>query len=129
MNDSLPQVTDAELAVLEFLWRAELATKREISAALYPPGNDSSVATVQKLLQRLEAKGYVTRDRSGIAHVFTPTLPKNDFVSRQLEMTARKLSSGSLAPLVMHLVEGNRLTKQERLKLRSLLDADLGTSS
>ena len=125
MSDPLPQVTDAEFAVLEFLWQSQAATKREISDALYPTGGDSAVATVQKLLQRLEAKGYVARDRSGMAHVFAPTLPKDEFVGRQLERTASRLSGGSLAPLVMHLVEGNRLTKRERSKLRSLLDADL----
>jgi len=124
MRDALRQVTDAEFSVLEFLWQAESATKREITNALYPAGRDSDVATVQKLLQRLENKGHVTRDRSEMTHIFAPMFPKHEFVGQQLEMMARRLSSGSLAPLVMHVVEGQRLTKQERKKLRALLDAE-----
>ena len=78
----------------------------------------------QKLLQRLEAKGHITRDRGSVAHVFSAAAGKNEFVGRQLEAVADKLSGGSLAPLVMHLIEGRRLTKRERNKLRALLDEE-----
>jgi len=122
MNSSQP-VTDAEFAVLEFLWQAGSATKRDLIAALYPRGAESDVATVQKLLERLEAKGHVTRDRSELAHVFTSVTRKNEFVGEQLARMAQKLSGGALAPLVMHLVESKKLTKRERDKLRSLLDS------
>ena len=126
MRDALRQVTDAEFTVLQFLWQAESATKREITNALYPAGTASDVATVQKLLQRLENKGYVTRDRSGMTHIFAAQFPKHEFIGLQLESMARRFSGGSLAPLVMHLVEGQRLTKGERKKLRALLDEDSG---
>lgn len=124
MRESTSSVTEAELSVLEFLWESGPSTKRAIADALYPLQRDSDVATVQKLLQRLEAKGHVVRDRSAMAHVFSTAVPKDDFVGDQLEAIAEKLSGGSLAPLVMHLVEGRRLTKQERSKLRALLDEE-----
>ena len=115
-------VTDAELAILEFLWVSGPSSKRQIAGALYSTGTDSDYSTVQKLLQRLEAKGHVTRDRSVTAHIFAAALPKTEFVGRQLEVVADKLSGGSLAPLVLHLVEGKRLSKRERDKIRKLLD-------
>jgi predicted transcriptional regulator len=124
MRDTRKPVTEAELSILEFLWSAGPSTKRAIANSLYPKQKDSDVATVQKLLQRLEAKGHVVRDRSAIAHVFSPAAVKNEFVGRQLEAFADKLSGGSLAPLVMHLVEGQRLTMQERNRLRALLDEE-----
>ncbi|MBP87700.1 MAG: transcriptional regulator [Planctomycetaceae bacterium] len=124
MRDPRQSVTETELSILEFLWDTGPSTKRAIADALYPAQRDSDVATVQKLLQRLEAKGHVARDRSLMAHVFSAAAPKNEFVGRQLEAFAEKLSGGSLAPLVMHLVEGRRLTKRERNKLRALLDEE-----
>ena len=124
MRDTRQSVTQAELSILEFLWSAGSSTKREIVDALYPAQRDSDIATVQKLLQRLEAKGHVVRDRSKVAHVFSAAALKNEFVGRQLEAVADKLSGGSLAPLVMHLVEGRRLTKRERDKLRALLNEE-----
>ena len=124
MGESTQSVTKAELSILEFLWDSGPSTKRELAQALYPAGRNSDVATVHKLLQRLEVKGHVVRDRSAMAHVFLTAAPKNEFVGGQLEALAEKLSGGSLGPLVMYLVEGRRLTNQERCKLRRLLDEE-----
>ena len=124
MRKSRQPVTEAELSILEFLWNAGPSTKRTIAEALYPAQRDSDVATVHKLLERLEAKGHVTRDRSSLAHIFAAAASKQEFVGKALEAVADKLSGGSLAPLVMYLVEGRRLTKRERDKLRVLLDEE-----
>ncbi len=122
MSHDLPNVTETELAVLEFLWQAGTATKREIVAELYPRQADSDFATVHKLLQRLEAKGHIERDRDSFAHVFRTTRNREDFVGQQLEAVAEKLSGGSLTPLLIHLVEKRRLSKAERERIRQLLD-------
>jgi predicted transcriptional regulator len=67
----MPQnVTDAELAILQALWEYGPATIRQLTDRLYPGGRSSDFATVQKLLERLEAKECVHRDRSGAAQVF-----------------------------------------------------------
>ena len=54
-------VTDAELDVLRALWDDGKATIRVLTDRLYPSGGTSEYATVQKLLERLEAKGHVAR--------------------------------------------------------------------
>ena len=64
MADPAADVTDAELAVLRHLWDHGTATRRQITDALYPDGGPAHYTTVQKLLERLEAKGYV-RSRAG----------------------------------------------------------------
>src|SRR5437764_1439971 len=63
-------VTDAELDVLTALWDAGPATIRKLTDRLYPAGSVAQYATVQKLLERLESKGYIRRDRSASVHVF-----------------------------------------------------------
>ena len=56
-------VTETELAILQILWERRRATRRQITDVLYPGGDDAHYATVQKLLERLEAKGYVGHER------------------------------------------------------------------
>ena len=114
-------VTDAELSVLEFLWQSGPVAKKHIVQGLYPSETESDRATVQKLLERLEAKGYVTRDRGRHAHVFAAGLTRTEFAGEQLEAVARKVSGGSLFPLVLHLVEGKGLSVRERAQLREIL--------
>ena len=49
-------VTEFELSVLEVLWEQGKATTREITESVYGGFTTTRYATVQKLLERLEAK-------------------------------------------------------------------------
>lgn len=115
-------VTDAELSVLEVIWQTGPATIRQISDRLYPGGGTSHYATVQKLLERLEAKGFVRRHRTGTAHHFEAQIDRAGLIGRRLEDVADKLCGGSLAPLLTHLVRARKLSKDERLELRQLIE-------
>jgi BlaI family penicillinase repressor len=115
-------VADAELGVLRWLWERGPATIRQIADDLYEPGSVAHYATVQKLLERLEAKGYVARDRGGWAHVFRAEVGRDQLIAQRLQATADKLCNGSLVPLMTHLIRSRKLTAQERRELRALLD-------
>jgi predicted transcriptional regulator len=113
--------TDAELAVLKVLWSGDGMSARSIAERLYPGGSASDIATVQKLVSRLEDKNLVTRERKPPAHLFRAAISHEQFAGEQLEAMAEKLSDGSLAPFVMHLVNSRGLTKREREEIRKLL--------
>lgn len=115
-------VTDAELSVLQALWDGGPATIRQLTAAVYPGGGPAHYATVQKLLDRLEAKGCVGRRRGGSAHTFTAAVGRDELIGRRLEEVADKLCGGSLTPLLTHLVRARRLSARERQELRSLIN-------
>jgi predicted transcriptional regulator len=123
MNQESTPVTDAELAVLEALWEHGPATIRALTSRLYPRGSASDYATVQKLLERLEDKGCVARDRSAFAHCFAATVAREHLIGQQLESVAHKLCEGSLTPLLLHLVQATPLTSAQRAELRRMLDA------
>jgi predicted transcriptional regulator len=114
-------VTDAELALMHLLWDGGPMTIRQLTDALYPGGGQSQYATVQKLLERLEDKDYVLRDRRTNIHVFSATVDRDGLIGRRLQSIADKLCDGSLAPILTHLVKGN-LSAKERLSLRKLID-------
>jgi predicted transcriptional regulator len=115
-------VTDAELAILQVLWGRGTATIRQLTDELYPDGSTSQYATVQKLLERLEAKGCVHRERRATAHVFAADIERGELIDRRLEEVAAKLCGGSLTPLLTHLVRAKALSTQERQELRQLID-------
>jgi BlaI family transcriptional regulator, penicillinase repressor len=115
-------VTETELALLQILWEGGPATIRHLTDVLYPGGGTAQYATVQKLLDRLEAKGYVRRDRTPPAHTFTAALTRDDLVGRRLQDMAEKLCGGSLTPLLTHLVRSKGLTSRQRQELRDLID-------
>jgi predicted transcriptional regulator len=115
-------VTETELAVLQVLWGQGPATIRQITDLLYPEGGAAHYATVQKLLDRLELKGFVTRDRTPPAHAFAAAVGREDLIGRRLQAVAEQLCGGSLTPLLTHLVKAKRLSARERQDLRDLID-------
>src|SRR5579883_3382413 len=97
-------VTDTELAILQQLWEEGPATIRRLTDVLYPSGGTAHYATVQKLLERLESKRFVRRQRRAGAHVFEAAVGRDELIGRRLEDVAEKLCGGSLTRLLTHLV-------------------------
>jgi predicted transcriptional regulator len=117
-----PDVTETELAVLEGLWEMGPSSVRQLVERLYPGGGPSAPATVQKLLERLEAKTFVTRDRTGGTHQFAAAVDRSTLISARLRYVAEELCDGSLASLLTHLVQTESLSQQERQALRDLVE-------
>ena len=117
-------VTEAELAVMQRLWDAGRASIRQIADALYgPDAGAAQYATVQKQLERLEAKGFVARDRSLYVHVFSPTIDRDELIGRRIRAMAEKLCGGSLVPILSHLARSKGLSQKERQALREIIEA------
>jgi predicted transcriptional regulator len=114
--------TEAEQAVLEVLWSKDMATIRHLTDELYPNGTASNFSTVQKLLERLEGKGFVERERRGSANWFRPLVDRQELIGRRLSAVAESLCDGSLTPLLQHLVEAHDLTSQDRESLQMLIE-------
>jgi len=122
MPKSHINVTEAELAVLEVIWESGASTIRQITDAIYEAGTTSEYATVQKLLDRLQAKGCVSKSKRSHAHTFGARVSREDLIGTGLETLAEKLCGGSLTPLLIHLTDNAKLSAEERAQLRELID-------
>ena len=114
-------ITDTELDLLKVLWGHQPLTARAIAGRLYGEENSSVIGTVQKLIQRLEEKELVVRDRREAVHRFSTLVTREEVAGMQLQVLAEKLSDGSLSPFIMHLVQAEHLSKKEKEALRRLL--------
>jgi predicted transcriptional regulator len=115
-------ITKTELALLQVLWEGGPATIRHLTSVLYGDVSASNYATVQKLLERLEGKKYVKRDRTASVHVFSAAVQRDDLIGRRLESVAEQLCGGSWTPLLTHLVQAEKLSAEDRQSLRALID-------
>jgi predicted transcriptional regulator len=115
-------LANAELAVMDLLWQNDRMTARQIRERLYPDATKAQHGTVQRLLQRLEDKGYVERDRTIAVHFFSAVISRQTYAGQQLESLANKLTAGSIAPLITHLVEEKRISRSEIKRIRAILD-------
>ncbi len=117
-----PPLANAELAIMDLLWDRERMTARQIRERLYPDETRAQHGTVQRLLQRLEDKGYIHRDRTLSVHFFSPAIDRHTYAGNQLESLASRLTGGSFAPLITHLIEGNKMSPEEIEQIRIILE-------
>ncbi|MHC5024680.1 MAG: BlaI/MecI/CopY family transcriptional regulator [Planctomycetota bacterium] len=121
-----PPLANAELAVMDLLWDDDRLTARHIREQLYPGETRAQHGTVQRLLQRLEDKGFVERDRDLPVHLFSALISREAYACSQLESLADKLTGGSLAPLITHLMEQKKISRAELKRLRQILSGRSG---
>ncbi len=107
---------------MDLLWQDDRLTARDIRERLYPDATRAQHGTVQRLLQRLEDKGYVDRDRGLSVHFFSAAISRRTYAAAQLESLAAKLTAGSIAPLITHLVEERKISRDEIDRIRAILD-------
>ena len=112
----------AELAIMKLLWQRKSMTAREILEEIYPDASRSQHGTVQRLLQRLEDKGFVDRDRRAPIQQFGPLISQEAYLGAELESLADQLTGGSLAPLITLLIEEKKLSRAEIKRLKQLVE-------
>lgn len=116
------EITEYELHLLNELWERPSATVPELTEAVYGNTTPALLATVRKLLDRLEEKGAVTRDRTKWPHHYIAAMKREELAGNRLQATADELYDGDLAPLLTNLVRSEKLTAEDRANLRKLLD-------
>ncbi len=117
----LPNVSDAELALLKELWDEGPATPAELHVRLNSRGEERAYTTVQTLLHRLFDKGWVTRRAEGQARRYAAKRGRDELLAGQLDALAQRVCDGMASPLMQTLVRGG-LKSGEIDELRKLLD-------
>ena len=124
-----PTLPDSELEVLRVLWRRGSATARQVWSDLNAR-TKWTYATVNTLLQRLEAKELADCDKRKMSYVYAPRIDRQEVVTKRVDHLIDKLYDGKGGPLVMHLLQSQQLSREEVTEIRSLLeDADAGPQS
>jgi len=119
----LPSVSPAETEILRLVWKLKEATVKDICNKL-PAKRKIAYATVQTLLRRLEAKGYLKHKIKGKAHVFFPVVESKHVVKRSINDFIERLFGGDPIPLVQYLAEHGKIDADDIEKLKKLIDKD-----
>lgn len=112
--------TEAELSLLNILWKIGPATVRQIHETVSLTQH-TGYTTVLKILQIMHDKALVVRDESNRAHVYSAAESQGNTQSSLLRDLATKAFGGSTSKLVMRALDENT-SKQEIEDIRELLN-------
>jgi predicted transcriptional regulator len=116
---ALPLPTDAELDILNVLWRLGPATVREVHEAL---GKDSGYTTTLKQMQLMAEKGLVRRSERFRSHVYEAAEPKEQTQRQIAGDLLKRAFNGSAKSLLLGALSAQRATDVELKEIRRLLD-------
>jgi predicted transcriptional regulator len=116
---ALPLPTDAELDILNVLWRLGPATVREVHEAL---GKDSGYTTTLKQMQLMTDKGLVTRSERFRSHVYEAAEPKEQTQKQIAGDLLKRAFDGSAKSLLLGALSAQRATDAELNEIRHMLD-------
>ncbi len=120
-NKKLPRPTDAELAILGVLWQRGPSTVRQVLDVLNAE-KPTGYTTVLKLLQIMTEKGLVTRDESRRTHLYQPRIPAEGTQRQLVADLLERAFEGSAEKLVMQALSTTKVSPEELVKIRAMLD-------
>lgn len=112
--------TEAELTLLNVLWKVGPATVRQIHETVSEK-QKTGYTTVLKILQIMHEKSLVIRDESNRAHVYAAANSETQTQSSLIKDLILKAFGGSTSKLVMRAIDEST-SQQEIEDIRELLN-------
>lgn len=112
--------TEAELSLLNVLWKMGPATVRQIHEAV-SESQKTGYTTVLKILQIMHEKALVTRDETNRAHIYSAAYSEDHTQSSLVKDLIMKAFGGSTSKLVMRAI-GDSTSQKDIDDIRQLLN-------
>ena len=111
---------ELELEVLKVIWEIQPCTVQEVADVL-GERRGSARTTVLTVMQRLRAKGYLTRRKREGVYRYSPTEERRTVIARLIARFVTDVLDGSALPFVAYLAESRGLTEEEAAALRGIV--------
>ena len=115
----IPLPTDAELDILNALWRLGPATVREVHESL---GKDSGYTTTLKQMQLMTDKGLLKRSERFRSHVYEAAEPKEQTQKQIAGDLLKRAFDGSATSMLLGALSAQRASDAELKEIRRMLD-------
>jgi predicted transcriptional regulator len=122
MRTPHPTLTPQELSIMKVVWRLDKATVRDVYEALREQ-RTVAYTTVMTMMRILEEKGYLKKTPVDRAYVYRPARPRQQVVGAMVRDFVDRVFDGAAGSLLLHLAKDGRLTKDERQRIKKLIDA------
>src|SRR5271166_6896317 len=117
-----PILTEAELRLMEVLWKNGRATVAETTEALKE--HKLAYSTVLTTLRILEQKGYVKHTEAGRAYLYEPIVERDTASRRAVQQVLKRFFNDSPALLALRLLEDENIDGDELDRLRRQIHAE-----
>ena len=112
-------LTEAELRIMEVLWRKGSATVQQVLDWLSSPLAYNSVLTTMRILER---KGHVKHVKDGRAHLYRPIIGREEATRSEIQHLVSRFFRNSHEALVLNILQDENIDTGELKRLREMVD-------
>ncbi|MEP6963003.1 MAG: BlaI/MecI/CopY family transcriptional regulator, partial [Acidobacteriota bacterium] len=105
-------LTGQELEIMKVVWKLGPATVRQVYEAMLEQ-RKIAYTTVMTMMNILETKGFLKKRSGDKAFVYTPSKPEKTVIRAMVRDFVDRVFNGAAEPLLLHLVEDDKLTRAE----------------
>lgn len=116
-----PTLTEAELRLMDVLWKKETATVSDVVAAL-PGTAPLAYSTVLTTLRILERKGYVSHEKEGRAYVYQPVVGREEARKSVVRYMTSRFFNNSPEALMLNILENEAVDGDVLDRLKRMVD-------
>lgn len=113
--------TRSELEILQVLWEFGPSTARFVNDHLNRNIRPVIYMSTLKLMQIMVEKGFLTKDESGIKHIYSPAQEESRTKSLLLDRVVDTIFKGSAGSLMMQLLGDKKMSDEEMETFRELI--------
>jgi predicted transcriptional regulator len=117
MRSSKPTLTQQELEIMKVVWKLDTPTVRQVYEAMREH-RQIAYTTVMTMMNILESKGYLKKRQGERAFVYTPSQPEKQVIRSMVREFVDRVFNGAAEPLLLHLVEDEKLTAKDLEEIR-----------
>jgi predicted transcriptional regulator len=118
-------LTEAELRIMEVLWRKGSCTVQQVTGWLTTALAYNSVLTT---IRTLEKKGLVKHVKDGRAHVYEPVVGREEATRSEVRHLVGRFFRNSHEALILNILQNEAIDSADLKRLRDMLDAsDVGS--
>ena len=106
---------------MDVFWLKKSATVQQVLDAL-PDRPALAYNSVLTTIRILESKGYLSHEKDGRAHVYTPLVGRKEASRLEVQRLVNRFFENSHEQLVLNVIDDENLDVEELDRLRKLLD-------
>ena len=116
-----PTLTEAELRLMEVLWRKGSGTVQQVMEFL-PEKEPLAYNSVLTTIRILEKKGYVKHVKDGRAFVYSPLVERKEATRSEIRRLVNRFFEDSHELLVLNILEDRDVDAAELKRLRKMME-------
>ena len=122
MSRKRAALSNLEWEVMSVIWElGGTPSVRNVLERGYPAG-EKAYTTIQTVMNNLEKKGFLTKQKTGLVNFYRPVKKKSDILKKETNFFVEKAFGGSALEMANYLLDASTLSRDQLDRLKRVID-------